>query len=144
MIWIQVLIIMLFSSGSDPVMDTSMLTVSISDLQSHDGQIGISVYRSPEGWPDLWEKSVKSMLVEIDSIPLEVQIFDLPEGQYAVSVIHDENKNGVLDKNFMSIPKEGYGVSNNAEAGIFGPPKFADALFELEGTQTVVKIAIQY
>ena len=38
---------------------------------------------------------------------------DLPAGVYAVSVFHDENMNQKLDKNFVGVPKEEYGASNN-------------------------------
>jgi uncharacterized protein (DUF2141 family) len=43
--------------------------------------------------------------------------------------MHDANDNGKLDRNFMGIPSEGYGFSNNA--GEFGPASFADAAFDV-------------
>ena len=39
--------------------------------------------------------------------------FNLPAGNYAVQVMHDENENNKLDTNFMGMPIEGYGFSNN-------------------------------
>ena len=41
------------------------------------------------------------------------QFNDIPPGTYAIAVFHDENANGKLDKNFLGIPCEGYGASNN-------------------------------
>ena len=38
---------------------------------------------------------------------------NLKPGKYAVSVLHDANKNKDLDKNKLGIPKEGFGFSNN-------------------------------
>ena len=35
------------------------------------------------------------------------------DGNYAVMVFHDENNNNIFDKNFLGIPKEGYGASKN-------------------------------
>jgi uncharacterized protein (DUF2141 family) len=49
--------------------------------------------------------------------------------RYAVSVFHDENSNGKLDRNLLGIPREGVGASNNA-VGHFGPLKFDDAAFQ--------------
>lgn len=46
---------------------------------------------------------------------------DLPPGEYAVTVMHDENNNNKLDSNFIRIPKEGTGFSNDASA-TFGLP----------------------
>lgn len=33
---------------------------------------------------------------------------NIHHGIYAVSVLHDENNNGLMDKNFFGIPTEGY------------------------------------
>ena len=62
---------------------------------------------------------------------------DVAPGDYAVSVFHDENSNGKLDRNFMGMPKEGVGKSNDA-AGHFGPPKYDDARFSYKGGQQCV------
>ena len=34
---------------------------------------------------------------------------DIPAGTYAIAAIHDENRNGKLDMNWLGVPKEGYG-----------------------------------
>ena len=62
----------------------------------------------------------------------------LAPGSYAVSVIHDENGNRRLDKNFVGIPTEGVGFSHNPRV-TFGPPAFARASFDAtrEATQTI-------
>ena len=39
--------------------------------------------------------------------------FDIPSGTYAVKLHIDENENGELDTNFLGIPMEQYGISNN-------------------------------
>ncbi len=57
----------------------------------------------------------------------------LPAGDYAVRVMHDVNGNGELDSNMVGMPKEPWGMSNNAR-GNFGPPKFEDAKFTLNGS----------
>jgi uncharacterized protein (DUF2141 family) len=63
---------------------------------------------------------------------------DLPPGQYAAVVFQDFNGNGKLDKNFLGIPKEPYGFSNDAR-GSAGPPKFSDAAVTLspDGTTKI-------
>jgi len=60
---------------------------------------------------------------------------DLPPGDYAIRVMHDENGNGKLDSNFVGIPTEPWAMSNNAK-GNFGPPKWGDAMFTLTGDTT--------
>ena len=49
--------------------------------------------------------------------------FGLPTGVYAVGIFHDLNGDGALSKNFLGMPKEPFGFSNNARAR-FGPPSF--------------------
>jgi uncharacterized protein (DUF2141 family) len=55
---------------------------------------------------------------------------NLKPGRYAVRYFHDENTNGKLDTNFLGMPVEGYGFSNNAAAKL-GPPPFKEWLFDL-------------
>lgn len=61
--------------------------------------------------------------------------FNLPAGTYAVKVFHDENNNEELDTNFIGIPKEGVGFSNNPK--LMGMPSFDKVSFELDGKKTV-------
>ncbi len=64
---------------------------------------------------------------------MEVTIPGIPEGEYAVKIIHDENSNGKLDTNFLGIPREGFGFSNNAKPGM-GPPAFEKSKFYVKET----------
>jgi len=59
----------------------------------------------------------------------------LPPGSYGLSVLQDLNGNRKLDTNFLGIPKEPQGSSNDAKA-TFSAPKFKDALFTV-GDQPV-------
>jgi uncharacterized protein (DUF2141 family) len=65
---------------------------------------------------------------------------NLPPGQYAVQVIHDENDNGKFDSNFLGIPSEGYGFSNNPR--VMRRPTFEEARFDLphEGAEIHVRL----
>ena len=69
------------------------------------------------------------MMVEAGTSTFE---YELPAGQYAVGIFHDVNLNNKMDNNFLGLPKEQYGFSNNARA-LFGPPSYEDAAFELKG-----------
>jgi uncharacterized protein (DUF2141 family) len=53
-----------------------------------------------------------------------------------VAVFHDENGNGKLDTNFLGIPREGVGVSNNKLRKL-GPPTWEDSKFGLAGSLTL-------
>lgn len=66
--------------------------------------------------------------VSIANRTAAVQFDNLPEGTYAVSVIHDANDNKKFDTNFLGIPKEGYGASQN-RLPFAAAPKFDDNKF---------------
>jgi uncharacterized protein (DUF2141 family) len=68
---------------------------------------------------------------------------EIAPGRYAVSVYHDENSNGKLDTNFLGIPREGVGASNNAR-GHMGSPKFDAAAFPFAGGRLNLTITINY
>jgi uncharacterized protein (DUF2141 family) len=72
-----------------------------------------------------------------------ITLDDLAPGEYAISVLHDENGNGKPDTNFLGIPKEGIGTSNNAK-GRLGPPAYADCTFTCTGQAASIHITIQY
>ncbi len=63
-------------------------------------------------------------------------------GTYAVGIYHDRNDNWKFDKNFLGIPKEAFGLSNNPRYGL-RRPKLEEAAFEVapEGAETVIKLA---
>ena len=68
---------------------------------------------------------------------------DLAPGVYAVSVLHDENGNGKMDKSFIGIPREGYGASNNPPK-MKRAPHFDEARFSLNGPDQALEIRLIY
>lgn len=58
-------------------------------------------------------------------------------GDYALSVLHDENHNDKIDT-MLGIPREGVGFSGNPVLG-FGPPRFAAVRFPV-GIATVQQV----
>ena len=68
---------------------------------------------------------------------------DLPPGEYGASVLHDENRNGKMDKNFAGIPLEGYGVTNNPKPPLRAAT-YKEATFTLPPEGATMTISIQY
>jgi len=67
----------------------------------------------------------------------------IPPGTYALAVIHDENSSGKLETNWLGIPTEGYGFSNDAKA-VFGTPSFDAASFPYDGQTLDLTISLHY
>ena len=61
----------------------------------------------------------------------------VPSGTYAIGLYIDANENEKMDTNFLGIPKEQFGFSNDAK-GSFGPPSFESASFELVKSKKIV------
>ena len=103
------------------------ITVRVEGANSDKGKMFLALYQDKAAFLKEPFKALKS---DITDKQCEVIFEDLEAGTYAVSIFHDENDNGKMDTNFMGIPKEDYGCSNNA-SGFMGPPKWNDAKFEL-------------
>jgi uncharacterized protein (DUF2141 family) len=67
----------------------------------------------------------------------------LEEGKYAVVVYHDENDNHKFDRNWIGLPTEGFGVSNNPRF-FLAPPAFEESAFEVNGEITNVDVEMKY
>ena len=72
-----------------------------------------------------------------------VVLHGLPPGKYAVQTFHDENGNKKVDRNFIGMPKEGVGFSNDAPIRM-GPPKWADAMFAFNGAEQAIQLKTRY
>jgi uncharacterized protein (DUF2141 family) len=119
------------------------LRLKITRLRNDRGKVNLSLYRSSEGYPSNSKKAFKNIRAEIREGTCEITFSDLPRGEYAISLMHDENGNGKMDTGFLGIPKEGYGASNDAKA-VLGPPKYADARFGLDKSEVSLEIRVRY
>jgi uncharacterized protein (DUF2141 family) len=124
---------------------TTTLTVHVTGARNAKGKIRVALFREGKGFPNDTSQAVHTQAADVDPQTLSAQVVfaDLRAGVYAVTVFHDENMNERLDKNFMGVPKEGYGASNNPKKKM-GPPNFDEAQFQLSGTEQSVEIQLMY
>jgi uncharacterized protein (DUF2141 family) len=121
----------------------NVIHVEIDGLRSDRGQVLCALFSSAADFPKKPDRAVVHATSEIVERHAACEFQGVPPGTYAISVFHDENSNGKLDTNFLGIPREGVGASNNAK-GRFGPPKFSAAAFQHLGGQTNMKIHMNY
>ena len=119
------------------------IRVEVSGMRNDKGQIVCALFSSAPDFPKNGDKAVAHAKALISQGHSACEFPGVPSGRYAVSVFHDENSNGKMDTNFMGIPREGVGASNNAR-GHFGPPKFDDAVFQYSGGKLDLTITIAY
>ena len=114
------------------------LTINISG-QTREGVLSLAIYDNAEAYNYSVKgekRSEEGVFSGIETF-IELQeshefVIDLPEGIYAIALFVDANKNLKIDKNFLGIPKEQFGFSNNA-LGKFSAPSFEQARFKVEG-----------
>jgi uncharacterized protein (DUF2141 family) len=119
------------------------LTVTITDVRAHKGTLSLAVVNSEAGWNNQ-EKPVAAerlALTEDHKTGPVVFKFTVPAGSYAVQVMHDENDNGTLDTNFMGIPVEGYGFSNNPQ--VMRRAHFSEAKFAVTEAPSAITIRLR-
>ncbi len=118
------------------------VTVDISGLRNTRGLIRACLTTRAATFPDC-EKDPQCQRLSVPAHNGPVLVFRhvLP-GTYAVSLFHDQNSNGRLDK-MMGIPSEGYGFSRDAPIE-FGPPRFAAAQVQVGNTALTLNIKVRY
>jgi uncharacterized protein (DUF2141 family) len=121
---------------------TLQLTVRVNHLNSDKGKVAVALFASAQDFPDQ-KRALQGKLAKISAGSAQAVFRGLRPGLYAVAVLHDENDNLKMDFNFLGMPLEGYGFSNDA-SGFLGPPSFADAAFKLKAPASGVSIKIRY
>ena len=120
------------------------ITVVITDVRNPDGEILISLYDKPEGFPKDRDAIVRTAAVEPEVSGQVTTIFeDLPHGDYAIAVLHDEDGSKGMTFGSFHLPKEGYCFSNNVKVR-FKPPKFKKTKFTLDGDGVTQTLRMRY
>ena len=141
--WFIILASCLFPLSFLPVPEEG-ISIHITGLRNNKGHVLVSLFRDGKGYPDEPEKAVRKLRLEIRNQAGSALVTGIPPGIYAVAILHDENDDLKMNKNFFGLPKEGYGFSNNV-MGTFGPPSFSRASFTHRVQQkTEVRIRARY
>ena len=122
---------------------TREIDVQVRDLRSSDGLVTVELFNNdPDGFI---KKSGRLERIRTVAAGNKAFVcFKAPgPGVYAIALYHDENGNKKFDKNFLGIPTEGFGFSNNPSF-FFGPPDHADAAFEVGDETVTLEISVRY
>ncbi len=142
---ISLVLLMCLSAGApcqSPSAETCKLIVHIDGFRNQKGNAGITVFTSPDGWPENNDKAFMHSGHPFtgDKATMELQ---LPAGRYAIAAIHDENANHKLDRNMIGWPKEGFGFSNNPKVNL-SAPSFNTAAMQVACPVTETTIHLIY
>lgn len=119
------------------------ITVTVNKIKTERaGQLIIFVFDEP-GFPKQHEKALLKFNIPVDGSEARVPV-KVPENMnFALKVLHDENMDGKVTKNWTGfIPYDGIGFTNGARIR-FGVPDFEDAAISYHADMAP-SIAMQY
>jgi uncharacterized protein (DUF2141 family) len=120
------------------------IKVNIINLRNSKGRVLISLFKDGIGYPDQPDKAFRKTSISIKDNQAFFLFTDIPFGNYAIAILHDENDDKQMNKNSLGLPKEGYGFSNNV-MGAFGPPAYTRVKFSHKAnTFNIVNIKARY
>ena len=118
--------------------------VKILNIRNSTGTVGCALFESPEGFPTEFLRSATNvMVIKIRKTQARCDFEDIPPGTYAIAVIHDENMDGKLETNWLGIPTEGYGFSDDVK-DVVGVPSFSAASFAYDGRNLDLTMRLHY
>lgn len=125
---------------SNPI-KTNTITITVKNVNNTDGVVAAALYNDEDEFPGgvMFMGESKSLR---SSGSLEITFENVPDGDYAIALLHDANENEDLDMNDQGMPLEGFGFSNGA-MGDMGPPDFDQAAFTVDG-DVAVEIRLIY
>lgn len=135
-----IILILAMCNGFAQNNPTTNISVEVTDLRSNDGKVGITLFNSADDFPSNPDAAIAKKYIGITNKTAQTIFENIPEGTYAIAVYHDEDEDGEIETNFIGIPKEGTGSSNNPKSRM-GPPRYEDCEFDTKTTgQLTIKM----
>ncbi len=150
LMWVRCIVfwaVLVFANLSDIAFAESLCSgihVTVLNIRNSTGNVACALFESPVGFPAEYLSSATNiMVIKVRRAQARCDFLDIAPGTYALAVVHDENMNGKLDTNWLGIPTEGYGFSNDVTA-LFGAPSFSAASFLYNGQNLDLTIGLHY
>lgn len=121
-----------------------MVELHCVHFRNDNGYARIAVYNDPKTFCNESIKPFKEVSGKIEHGECTVSIYDLPDGDYALTLLHDENEDGVMNYNLLGLPKEGFGFTNNVLPGFSKPGFKACKISVSAGTVVNQTIKVRY
>ena len=116
--------------------------VKITNLEKVKGTLYVGWYKTPATFR-MNEQAIYRKKVSVNNqAEVHVSFKHIPKGKYAIAVFLDENDNYNLDKNFLGVPKEKYGFSNNV-IPLIRPASFDESSFQLNQNEMAINIVLK-
>lgn len=121
---------------------TSTVVLEVSSFKNTRGTLNCRLFTKASDFPD--GEGILTVRTPIAGANTTCTFPNVEPGTYAVAVVHDENSNGKLDKNFVGVPSEGYGVSNNKTYAL-SAPKWEESVFTITASERkTLQVKLRY
>jgi len=117
------------------------LTIKITGIEKLAGKVRVGIYNNAANFP-VEGKELKHVIIDVTAKTLTCT-FTVPAGYYAIAMYQDENMDGEINKNFLGIPKEKFGFSNNIKPKL-SAPSFDETKINLTKNMTIEIKLIDY
>jgi uncharacterized protein (DUF2141 family) len=117
------------------------ILLTVVGLHNDNGDVKVGLFNSAESFTGKTKDKFGGAIIKIQNKKAQYVFPNVPFGEYAIKLFHDENGDNKINTNFLGIPTESYGFSNNAKA-LFGPPSFEKAKFIVSSDTVRVKIDV--
>lgn len=116
------------------------LSVTVTGMRAVRGRLVACLWRDGAGFPSCAKsRTARRIAVPVTATSMRIDFPGLAPGRYAVTVDHDENGDGKAGRNFIGMPTEGVGASNNPG----GMPGFEKSLVDVAG-QGAITVRMRY
>lgn len=142
---VSVFLLLLFSAVSFPPLHQdsqkklAVIQLTVIGLENDVGDVKVGLFNSAESFNSKTKEKFAGAIIKIQNKKVQYVFPNVPYGEYAIKLFHDEDGDDEVDTNFLGIPTESYGFSNNAK-GLFGPPSFEKAKFVVSSDTVRVQI----
>ncbi len=128
-----------FATGNDSH-ENSTVVVEAIKLKNQKGKIYVCLWKEKDnGFPKCDSKAKATAMKIVDATDAKTIFENITNGEYSISLFHDENSDGIVQTNFIGIPRSGVGVSGEFTK----PPRFSKTMFLLKG-ELNLKIEVRY
>lgn len=117
------------------------LTITVKGIRNDKGKIAALAFVTKDGFPDQVVKAQAQTIIDAKQGTVTITLKNVPAGKVAVTILHDENANGKLNRNLFGIPLEGVGMSGKPPGN--RPPAFDDVALDLKQSQKL-EITLKY
>ena len=132
-----------FAAAAPPMAAAGLATIEarVAKLRDSHGQVICTLFTPSDSFPDRSHKGM-TIAVPIANRQAMCRFENVAYGAYAMVVFHDENHDGEFNQNWLGMPKEGFGFSDNP--GTLRKPSFSDAEFIVGQPRVQLTIKLNY